>query len=158
MCLLGKKKIRILHQLDRCHLLPGVDFLDCSYHGVALPRTTSYDCICRLCAREGVYDGGDSWCTESSSSTSADGRWLTLQDVKAPSEKSPCASTQHRDFATKPLYECHPGTHHSLMVSPIGKFFGFSLLSSVSVRSVDPVFGLASSCGSRSLGFFSCFC
>ena len=72
VCHSGKKKIKTLHQLGKCCLLPGFDRLDDSYHGVALPRTSTNNCICRLCALEGVKDGGDSSCTESSSSTSAD--------------------------------------------------------------------------------------
>ena len=74
VCLSGKKKIKTLHQLGKCYLLPGVDYLDYSYHGFALPQTSADDCICRLCSREGVKDGGDSSCTGSSSSTSSDGQ------------------------------------------------------------------------------------
>ena len=68
VCLSAEKKIRTLHQLGKCYLLAGVDLLDCSYLGVTLPRS---DCICRQCGRKGVKDGGDSSCTESSSSTSS---------------------------------------------------------------------------------------
>ena len=47
VCLSGKKKIKTLHQLGTCYLLPGVDYLDYSYHGVALPRISTHDCIRR---------------------------------------------------------------------------------------------------------------
>ena len=39
----GKKKIKTLHQLGKCYLLPGVDYLDYSCHGVALPTIAFVD-------------------------------------------------------------------------------------------------------------------
>ena len=45
VCLSGKKKIKTLHQLGKCYLFPGVDYLDYSCHEVALPRISTYECI-----------------------------------------------------------------------------------------------------------------
>ena len=73
VCRSGKKKVKTLHQLGRCYLLPGVDYLDFSFLGKAMPRNSEYDCVCRLCAREGVRDGGNSSATVSSSSSSDGG-------------------------------------------------------------------------------------
>ena len=73
VCRSGKKKVKTLHQLGRCHRLPGVDYLDYSSMGKAMPRNSEYDCVCRLCAREGVRDGGNSSATVSSSSSSEGG-------------------------------------------------------------------------------------
>ena len=53
----GKKKVRSLHQLGKCYLLPGVDFMNYTFAG---------NTVCRLCARVGVQDGGDSSATVSS--------------------------------------------------------------------------------------------
>ena len=68
----GKKKVRTLHQLGRCYLLPGVDYLDCSFPGKVMPQSAGYNGVCRRCARDGVRDEGDSSATVSSSSSSDD--------------------------------------------------------------------------------------
>ena len=66
----GKKKVRSLHQLGKCYLLCGVDFMNYIFVGNALPKKAEYDNVCRLCARVGVQDNEDSSATVSSSSSS----------------------------------------------------------------------------------------
>ena len=70
MLLRAKKKVRSLHQLGRCYLLRGVDYMDFPFTGIAMPKKFEYDGVCRLCARDGVRDGEDSSATVSSSSSS----------------------------------------------------------------------------------------
>ena len=70
ICRSGKKTVRTLHQLGRCYLLPGVDYMDCTFASNAMPKRAGYDGVCRLCAREGLRDGEDSSATVSSSSSS----------------------------------------------------------------------------------------
>ena len=59
----AKKKVRSLHQLGRCCHLPGVDDMNFSFTGIAIPEKSE-------CARDGVRDGEDSSATVSSSSSS----------------------------------------------------------------------------------------
>ena len=42
-CRSGKKKVRTLHQLGRCYLLPGVDYTDCIFAGIVVPKKSEYD-------------------------------------------------------------------------------------------------------------------
>ena len=70
ICRSGKKKVRILHQQGRCYPSQGVDYLDYIFTSTVIPRSSGYDGVCRLCARDGVRDGGDSLATVSSSSSS----------------------------------------------------------------------------------------
>ena len=56
----GKMVLRSLHQLGKCYLLPGVDVMNYTFAGNALPKKAEYDNVCRLCARVGVQDGEDS--------------------------------------------------------------------------------------------------
>ena len=73
ICLSGKRKIRTLHRLGSCYLLPGVDYLEYSFYGLSMPSNSLFDCICTLCSRQGVQRGAaDSSATASSSSTSSD--------------------------------------------------------------------------------------
>ena len=66
------KKVRYLHQLGKCYLLPGVDFINYTFAGNTFPKKAEYDTVCRLCARVGVQDDGDSSATVSSSSSSGE--------------------------------------------------------------------------------------
>ena len=68
----GKKKVRSLHQLGKCYLLPRVDFMNYTFAGNTFPKKAEYDTVCRLCARVGVQDDGDSSATVSSSSSSGE--------------------------------------------------------------------------------------
>ena len=68
----GKKKVRSLHQLGKCYLLPGVDFMNYTFAGNTFPNKAEYDTDRRLCARVGVQDDGDSSATVSSSSSSGE--------------------------------------------------------------------------------------
>ena len=60
----GKKKVR--------SLLPGVDFMNYTFAGNTFTKKAEYDTVCRLCARVGVQDDGDSSATVSSSSSSGE--------------------------------------------------------------------------------------
>ena len=57
-------------QLGKLCLVPGVDFMNYTFAGNALPRKAEHDNVCRLCARVGVKDNEDSSATVSSSSFS----------------------------------------------------------------------------------------
>ena len=63
----GKKKVRSLHQLGKCYLLPGVDFMNYTF-----PKKAEYDTVCRLGARVGVQDDEDSSATVPPSSSSGE--------------------------------------------------------------------------------------
>ena len=65
ICRSGKKKVRTLHPLGRCYLLPGVDYMDYTFAGNATPKRSEYDGVGRLCARDGVRNGEDSSATVS---------------------------------------------------------------------------------------------
>ena len=80
ICRSGTKKVRIVHQLGRCYILPSVDYMDYTSAGIVVPKNSEFDGVCRLCAREGLQDGEDSSATVSSSSP-----------LMVPAE--PCGST-----------------------------------------------------------------
>ena len=63
----GKRKVRRLHYVGRCHRIPGVDFLDYECHYEEQPLDTSYDDYCHQCWRTGplASRGDDSVVTES---------------------------------------------------------------------------------------------
>ena len=71
----GKRKVRRLHYVGRCHRVPGVDFLDYVLCGEEQPLDTSYDDYCHQCWRAGppVLRGDDSVVTESESSSTGAG-------------------------------------------------------------------------------------
>ena len=60
----GKKKVWSPHQPGKCDLL-GVDNMDHTFAGNAMPKRAEFDGVCRLCARDGVRDGEDSCATVS---------------------------------------------------------------------------------------------
>ena len=66
----GKKRIRTLHQLGSCFMVPGVDYLDYIFLGRSFPHSGTFDNVCKQCAKKGVHVSTDSSATETSSSTS----------------------------------------------------------------------------------------
>ena len=100
ICRSGKKKVRSLHQLGKCYLLPGVGCMDYTSSGNALPKKSEYDRVCRLCARYGVREGEDSSATVSSSSSS---------ESSAHHEDAPSTSgtkDQRKGFSKSAVQDC----------------------------------------------------
>ena len=73
LCRSGKKRIRTVHRLGDCFALPGVDYFDCDYLGLAVPKRTTYDVICGLCSKKDAHQTRTgSSASQSSSSTDQD--------------------------------------------------------------------------------------
>ena len=70
LCRSGKKKIRTLHRLGDCYALPDVDYLDYDFLGTSMPKRSTFDVICQLCAKRKVHTSKeDSSASQSSSSS-----------------------------------------------------------------------------------------
>ena len=52
----GMRKLRSLHQLGKCYILPGVVVMNYMFAGNALSKKAEYDNVCRLCASVGVQN------------------------------------------------------------------------------------------------------
>ena len=73
LCRSGKKRIRTVHRLGECFALPGVDYFEYDYLGLAMPKRTAYDVICRLCSKKDAHHTRTgSSASQSSSSTDQD--------------------------------------------------------------------------------------
>ena len=73
LCRSGKKRIRTVHRLGDCLALPGVDYFDYDYLGLAMPKRTDYDVVCGLCSRKDAqHVRTGSSASQSSSSTGQD--------------------------------------------------------------------------------------
>ena len=48
----GKKAIKVLHCLGHCFMLPGVDYMSYDYVGTVIPDSSSYDTVCKWCAKK----------------------------------------------------------------------------------------------------------
>ena len=73
LCRSGKKRIRTVHRLGDCFALPGVDYFDYDYLGLAMPKRTTYDVICGLCSKKDARQTRTgSSASQSSSSTDQD--------------------------------------------------------------------------------------
>ena len=73
LCRSGKKRIRTVHRLGDCFALPGVDYFDYDYLGLAMPKRTDYDVVCGLCSRKDAqHVRTGSSASQSSSSTDQD--------------------------------------------------------------------------------------
>ena len=46
-----KKKIKVLHRLVQCFMLPGVDFMSYEYAGTSFPEVSSNETVCKWCAK-----------------------------------------------------------------------------------------------------------
>ena len=66
----GKKAIKVLHCLGHCFMLPGVDYMSYDYMGTVIPASSSYDTVCKWCAKKANISGDmDSSVSNTSSST-----------------------------------------------------------------------------------------
>ena len=72
----SKKRIRTLHLLGECYMLPTLDYMTFSYLGPSLPSRNLYDQTCKWCAKSGGLSqkstGSSDWETATSSSTEDD--------------------------------------------------------------------------------------
>ena len=53
----GKKAIKVLHRLGHCFMLPGVDYMSYVYMGTVIPDSSSYDTVCKWCAKKADLSG-----------------------------------------------------------------------------------------------------
>ena len=67
----SKKKVKTLHLLGSCYMIPGIDYPSFTYAGEKFPNKRTFHGVCKWCARdEGAQDPGDhSSDTVTSSST-----------------------------------------------------------------------------------------
>ena len=73
LCRSGKKRIRTVHRLGDCFALPGVDYFDYDYLGLAMPKRSGYDVVCGLCSKKDAqHVRAGSSASQSSSSTDQD--------------------------------------------------------------------------------------
>ena len=69
----GKKKIKVLHRLGQCFMLPGVDSMSYEYAGTSFPDASSYETVCKWCAKsKDFHSDPDSSCSNASSSSEED--------------------------------------------------------------------------------------
>ena len=69
----GKRRIKVLHRLGQCYMLPGVDYTTYEYLGAALPDSFSNDTVCKWCARsKDFHTNQNSSCTNTSPSSEED--------------------------------------------------------------------------------------
>ena len=66
----GKKAIKVLHRLGHCFMLPGVDYMSYDYMGTVIPDSSSYETVCKWCAKKAELSGDmNSPASNTSSST-----------------------------------------------------------------------------------------
>ena len=68
----GKQMIRVLHHLESCFTVPGLDSFEYEFIGPAFPSKSSCQQICKQCAKKSVVqqlDAGNFDGTQSSSSS-----------------------------------------------------------------------------------------
>ena len=71
----GKKKIKVLHRLGQCFMLPGVDFMSYEYAGSTFPDSSSDETVCKWCAKsKDFHSDPDSLCSNTSSSSEEEKR------------------------------------------------------------------------------------
>ena len=67
VCESGKTRMRILHQLGACWMVPGVDYFSFVDHGSVAPSPETYTKVCKWCASKATTKESDE--SDSSSST-----------------------------------------------------------------------------------------
>ena len=66
----GKKRIKVLHRLGQCYMLPEVDYVAYEFVGNFFPAPALYDAVCKWCAKSQNFKGAvDSSGTNTSSSS-----------------------------------------------------------------------------------------
>ena len=66
----GKKRIKVLHRLGQCYMLPGVDYVTYDFVGNSFPAPALYDTVCKWCAKsQNFKDAVDSSGTNTSLSS-----------------------------------------------------------------------------------------
>ena len=66
----GKKRIKVLHRLGQCYMLPEVDYVAYEFVGNSFPAAALYDAVCKWCAKSQNLKGAvDSSGTNTSSSS-----------------------------------------------------------------------------------------
>ena len=88
ICRSGKKKIRTLHRLGACSMVPDVDYHNFTYAGLFLPRALEYDCIYKLCSARGVTAERDDSSQSQRSSSSAFGGHPRVWTLKCSHSRS----------------------------------------------------------------------
>ena len=107
----SKKKIRTLHLLGQCYLLPTLDYTTFSFLGPRLPSRNLYDQTCKWCAKSGdmnqkSQDSIDCG-TATSSSTDDDPHWNSFEHLLHDAKVDPatilaprhCQITDRETFA-----------------------------------------------------------
>ena len=74
----GKKAIKVLHRLGHCFMLPGVEFLSHDYMGTVIPDSSSYETVCKWCAKKADLSG-DMNSSASNTSSSTEGREVNIE-------------------------------------------------------------------------------
>ena len=64
----GKKNTLMLHMLGACFRVPGIDYPRFIYLGGEMPPASSFQQVCRLCAKAGPLDRAEGGSSETPSS------------------------------------------------------------------------------------------
>jgi hypothetical protein len=76
--IVGRKRIRRLHHLAKCGMLPGTDYKEFVWYGEVLPDPTLYDSICSRCWRQrAIFDGEAAGAASGPPSASSSGETAT---------------------------------------------------------------------------------
>ena len=59
VCESGKTRMRILHQLESCWMVPGVDYFSFVHHGTVAPSPETYTKVCKWCASKAITKESD---------------------------------------------------------------------------------------------------
>ena len=62
-----KKRIRTVHRLGQCYLIPGLDYVRYEYLGASMPDPAMFDLTCKWCAKGVGFDASSGTDTSSSS-------------------------------------------------------------------------------------------
>ena len=69
VCTAGRRKIKRLHLLHQCWMVPGVDYFAYSYVGKSMPPQTDFDEVCKMCAVRKEHQPNNASDSESDPST-----------------------------------------------------------------------------------------
>ena len=69
VCTAGRRKIKRLHLLHQCWMVPGVDYFAYSYVGKSMPPQSDFDEVCKMCAVRKEHQPNNASDSESDPST-----------------------------------------------------------------------------------------